>query len=490
MLCGAQQGKDSGRELAFHLQVLEKTSLGCTKPEESSATLILGAGGKILCPGFNCSDQASNVDVIWYKGDRAVSELRKRPICEEKGHLRLCKVYETDHDVYFCDIRTREQGVVWTNRRAVNATVIPQDTRDSPMIIFPHGSETEEVELGQSHTLKCEVTFGFERNFSPLVQWYANNHGNEDDMNPLQMEDQKKKRRSLTEYVVTQTAVIQEVTLIDLNHTYTCIASNVVGNSSGTIKLKRKTGVKWPALVGYPIASLLLLVGLGIIVRVKWLELSLIYRSHCQQANNGEDEKEFDVFLSCVWSLSGQRAAGLALLSPSGPETHAEASPSSMDQLNTEEGDATQRPLEVLLPRVLEDQWGYRLCLLDRDLLPGGAYTEDVVHALQRSRMLICLLSADYLSNSNAVFVLESGIQALLQGSQLKLLLIWTRGTAASLGQLDPPLPPLVWRALKVLPSLDWASGRPARANSNFWSSLRKAMPVQSKAGCAHAESE
>ncbi|XP_071371864.1 interleukin-18 receptor accessory protein-like [Centroberyx affinis] len=161
-----------------------------------------------------------------------------------------------------------------------------------------------------------------------------------------------------------------------------------------------------------------------------------------------------------------------------------------MDQLNTEEGDATQRPLEVLLPRVLEDQWGYRLCLLDRDLLPGGAYTEDVVHALQRSRMLICVLSADYLSNSNALFVLESGIQALLQGSQLKLLLIWTRGTAASLGQLDPPLPPLVWRALKVLPALHWASRKPARANSNFWSSLRKAITVQSKAGCAHTESE
>lgn len=39
------------------------------------------------------------------------------------------------------------------------------------------------------------------------------------------------------------------------------------------------------------------------------------------------------------------------------------------------------------------------------------AYTNDIVLAIQRSQMIICLLSADYLSDSNAVFVLESGVQ-------------------------------------------------------------------------------
>lgn len=40
-----------------------------------------------------------------------------------------------------------------------------------------------------------------------------------------------------------------------------------------------------------------------------------------------------------------------------------------------------------------------------------AVYTSDVVLAIQRSRMLICLLSAEYLSNNNAIFVLESGVQ-------------------------------------------------------------------------------
>lgn len=40
-----------------------------------------------------------------------------------------------------------------------------------------------------------------------------------------------------------------------------------------------------------------------------------------------------------------------------------------------------------------------------------SAYTNDVVLAIQRSQMLICVLSAEYLSNTDAVFILESGLQ-------------------------------------------------------------------------------
>ncbi|XP_029936081.1 interleukin-18 receptor accessory protein-like [Myripristis murdjan] len=483
----AIEAKDSGKYtcftgnkmLFFHLEVMDKSSLGCAEPAESNVTLILDTGGEIPCPGFNCSDQASNTAVIWYKNRTAVSVLQKtRQICEEGSRLLLCRVYLTDTDVYFCDTYINNQGVIWTNRRAVNVIVIPQDTSEGPLIILPQDNKLKEVELGQPLTLTCEAKFGFQRNFSPLVKWYTNIQGNKEDMTPLHMESQEIERRNIKEFIVTRRAVINKVSLLHLKDTYTCIAGNAVGNSSATIRLKKKIRVKWPVVVGIPAVSFLLVAGVGILLRVKRLELSLIYRSRWQHSNKGEDEKEFDIFLSCVWSpLSEEAVEGLALVSPCGTETNEKVSLSSMARLSTVEGCATQRPLEVLLPQVLEERWGYRLCLLDRDLLPGGAYADDVACALKRSRMLICLLSAEYLSNSNAVFVLESGIQAFLQDSHLKLLLIWTTATRASLGHLDPPLPPLVRRALKVLPTLTWASGDPPRATSNFWTSLRKALP-------------
>ncbi|XP_042349027.1 interleukin-18 receptor accessory protein-like [Plectropomus leopardus] len=464
----------SGSESFLHLQVVERISLGCFEPEESRMMLTVSEGGVISCPGLNCSD---NTGVIWYKGNEAVSE-QHRTSCQRNGRLHLCEVYKQDTGVYFCDRKMNDGEVNWTFRRAVNVTVVPSPECDPPSI-HSH-NKTEAVELGQSHTLVCEVQFPFEIVFSGKVQWYRNYGGNMENMTRLHMEEQQQERVTFTAYEVIGRAIIEEVTLQHLNHTYTCIASNTFGNSSITIKLEEKIKEKWPSLVGYPIASLLLVVGLGIVLHVKWLEIQLIYRSYFLHGKDVGGEKEFDVFLSCVWSPSSAQVEGvLTFSSQKGPDTDDEACLSCVDLLDTEEGKVAQGPLEVLLPKVLEGRWGYRLCLPERDILPGGAYTNDVVLAIQRSQILICVLSADYLSNSNAVFELESAVQALLQSSTLKLLLIWTCRASASLIRPDPPLPTLVQRALKVLPSLDWTSGKPSRATSDFWRSLRRSMPNQ-----------
>ncbi|XP_078102024.1 interleukin-18 receptor accessory protein-like isoform X2 [Sander vitreus] len=466
----------SGSKMFFHLQVVNG-SLGCLQSNKShkSVRLTVDKGGTIPCPGRNCSN---NPEIIWYKHNKTVS----RRSCQKPGRLILCNVRKEDTGVYFCDRQIIEQGVIWTFRRAVHVTVIPLESSEPPSIIYPYGNMKEEVELGRSHTLMCKARFLFETDVSPEVRWYMNYGGKMENMTLLPMEEQHKETITFEVFEVIRRAIIKEVTpqLLNQYHTYTCIANNTHGNSNATIKLIEKMKVKWPSLVGYPVVSLLLVAGLGMVLHVKWLEIQLIYRSHFQRGKHDGDKKEFDVLLSYVWSPPTAEVEGvLTTSSHKGPDTDEEACLSSMDPLNTEEGNSTQRPLEVLLPHVLEDRWAYRLCLLERDVLPGGAYANDVVLAIQRSRMLICLLSADYLSNSNAVFVLESGIQALLQNSSLKVLLIWTSRASASLIQPDPPLPTLVQRALKVLPSLDWTSGDPTRATSNFWRYLRKAMPDQ-----------
>ncbi|XP_047219748.1 interleukin-18 receptor accessory protein-like isoform X1 [Girardinichthys multiradiatus] len=477
----ATKGKECGKEFVAEmedsgtyssltgsyltLQVINKTSLRCFQPNESSVTLLVDAGGEIRCPGRDCYN---NTAVVWYKKNKTVSE-QSRISCENKGLLHLCTVYESDTGVYYCDRQITEQGVMWTFRRAVNVTVIPHSS-SSPEFKYPSVNMTEKVELGQPHTLECEVIFDVEEKISQKVQWFMNFGGDIQNMTLLHME-QAQVKPMFPKVEVTQKSIIKEVMPQHLKHTYTCFASNAVGNNSVTIKLQKKMQVKWPSLVGYPFACFLLVAGLGIIVHVKWLELQLIFRSHFQFGKLDGEEKQFDIFVSYVWTVpSVEEANGL---SPSSkPYTETGGCKSNM-KMQSSEG-----PIEKLLPQVLENQWGYRVCLLERDILPGGAYTNDVVLTINSSRMLICVLSAEYFANSNAVFVLESGVKALLQMSAPKMLLIWTGGTSSSFIQPEPPLPKLVQRALKVLPSLQTSTDTSPTAIRSFWTSLQKAMPA------------
>uniref|UniRef100_A0A087YF64 Interleukin 18 receptor accessory protein n=1 Tax=Poecilia formosa TaxID=48698 RepID=A0A087YF64_POEFO len=429
------------------LQVIAKTSLRCFEPEESSVMLLAHIEGRIPCPGHACYN---NTGVVWYKKNRLVSIARES--CVEDGELHLCTVYREDTGVFYCDRRITEQGVAWVFRRAVHVKVIPFTEANSPPVVkYPAANMTEEVELGQPHNLSCEVDFDFEVNISRKVEWFMNYGGDMDNMTLVDTE--RHEEVFFSDIKVTQTYTIKEVTPQHLKHAYTCLAGNTVGNNNVTIKLKEKEQViifstivdnKMNCLVGVPIRNL------GIILHVKWVELQLIFRSRFQFGKDDE-EKEFDVFVSYVWT---------------GPSAEAV------------EMQSREEPIEMRLTRVLEDQWGYRVCLLERDILPGGAYTNDVVLTINRSRMLICVLSAKYFASSNAVFVLESGVKALLQNSALKMLLIWTRGTSASFIQPEPPLPKLVQRALKVLPSLQWSTDAPSTTARSFWISLQKAMPA------------
>ncbi|XP_016888205.1 interleukin-18 receptor accessory protein-like [Cynoglossus semilaevis] len=455
----------SGSKLFLHLQVVERSSLRCFQPEEGSVELLNNVGGSILCPGHNCSD---NRDVTWYKGNVSVSELR-RDFCVKDGQLLLCEVKgKYDNGLYFCDRRVEEEGITWTFRRAVKVTVVAHITASHPpRMVYPFANMTEKVEMGQPHNLTCEVFFPYEKNLKANVQWFVNYGGNKELMTSLEMSGSQLRSDILEEYRIIQRGIIQEVTPQHLNHTYTCFANNTAGNVSVTVGLEEK--VKWPSLVVYPVSSVLLVVVVGVIVYLMRLELQIIYRSHFHCGRHDEDEKMFDVFLSYVWSPE-KEAANFYI------NTEEEEEEEENTEEEEEEDEVSQRSLSLLLHQVLEGEWGYRLCLPERDIIPGGAYTKDIVLALQKSQMLICLLSAHYFCSSNAVFVLESGIQALLKNSGLKLLLIRTRRDSASMFQ-EAQLPSLVQRSLKVLPSLMWTGDQPDRVSCNFWRSLRKNMP-------------
>ncbi|CAM5077997.1 unnamed protein product [Natator depressus] len=245
-------------------------------------------------------------------------------------------------------------------------------------------------------------------------------------------------------------ATLREVTERDLNSNFICFAQNSVGNSTGVLKLKRKERALFIYILYSAIAALVgLLVGSAFVYQ-HWIEIALMYRNYLAKDETVGDCKEFDAFVSYAKQDSFE---------------------SDSTFLNEE-----QFALEVL-PEVLENKYGYKLCLLERDILPGGAYTDDIVTAIQQSRRAIIILSPGYV-NGPSIFELQAAVNCALEDNMIKLILIKYKSF-----QEPESLPPIVKKALKILPVVTWKSSNSNSPNKQFWKYMRYHMPVKNTRG-------
>ncbi|XP_035191095.1 interleukin-18 receptor accessory protein [Oxyura jamaicensis] len=125
-----------------------------------------------------------------------------------------------------------------------------------------------------------------------------------------------------------------------------------------------------------------------------------------------------------------------------------------------------------LLPDVLENKYGYKLCILERDILPGGAYTDEVVTAIRQSRRIIIILSPAYVSGPS-IFELQAAVNCALEDKKIKLVLIKFQAF-----QEPETLPPVIKKALRILPAITWKPSASAAPNKKFWKYLCYHMPV------------
>uniref|UniRef100_A0A8C8SCU9 Interleukin 18 receptor accessory protein n=1 Tax=Pelusios castaneus TaxID=367368 RepID=A0A8C8SCU9_9SAUR len=283
--------------------------------------------------------------------------------------------------------------------------------------------------IGKPLEIECKVLFGFERDFLPLITWYRENKENK------------------REQLVQTPKRLREVTEKDLHSNFTCFAQNSVGNSTGVVRLKRKKRALFIYILYGAITVLIgLLVGSAFVYQ-HWIEIVLMYRNYLAKDETVGDCKEFDAFVSYAKQDSyGSKSTFL---------------------------DEEQFALEVLL-EVLENKYGYKLCLLERDILPGGAYTDDIVTAIKQSRRAIIILSPGYV-NGPSIFELQAAVNCALEDKTIKLILIKYQSF-----QEPESLPPIVKKALKILPVITWKSSNSTSPNKQFWKYMQYHMPVKS----------
>ncbi|XP_033867459.1 interleukin-18 receptor accessory protein-like isoform X2 [Acipenser ruthenus] len=435
------------------LAVKQKNKTHCQDYAHSTVDLLSGSGDSITCP-MTCYSASGHLPVRWYKNGKPVKLNKNRPTLElENEKLVLKTVYITDAANYTCDLNYSENNTLWIVRRMLTVRVFGQETKRPPSILNLNGVKTIEAELGKSVTLECRVNFGFERNFTPTIKWLVNNNDNSTDIR-LELEESRIVEDDRKGKTILHTAYLSKVTERHLIATFTCFAQNFQGNTTGILRLKKKSPVNGPFLTYILcgiISTVVFIFGGSAYIYIHWIEIVLLYRNYFPYDETIGDGKEYDAFISHANHFSSE------------------------DILESEEGGGVTEEMFVLklLPEFLEQQCGYKLCFLERDVLPGGAYTEDIVSSIKRSRRVIYVLSPRYIS-SPCIFELQTGINHLLVDNQFKLILIKFR----PLPEMDT-LPHVVKRALKILPAMKWNGSKSNHSDSTFWKNVRYYMPVK-----------
>ncbi|KAM4702013.1 interleukin-18 receptor accessory protein-like [Discoglossus pictus] len=301
--------------------------------------------------------------------------------------------------------------------------------------------------------LKCRVQFEFERNFKPFIKWQkVYPDSKEEDIVQTHLRSPEKNVLG-TIYLLTST--LDEVTSKELNALFLCHAQNSIGTSTTVIKLVRKPKVV-AVLVFILCSSVLLLLFLvtgSVIVYLYWIEIVLLYRNYFSKDETVGDNKEYDAFVSYA------------------KHSFVEGEETSEDSYDEE------RFAVECLPSVLEDKYDYKLCLLERDTLPGRVYIEEIIQMIKRSRRVIFILSPRYFTGPS-LFELHAAVTCLMEEEPLKLILIKFKPFRE-----PDSLPHVVKKALNALPIITWKgkSSISSSMHTKFWNRIRYYMPIKKK---------
>ncbi|KAM4866730.1 interleukin-18 receptor accessory protein [Thomomys bottae] len=411
----------------------------CKDAVPQTQYLILGTTDYIFCPSLNCQSQdAQTAEMTWYRNGILLSE-------EKKNHIKVNEIFDHNQGMYVCDYTQSDNASSWIVRAVVQVRTIVEDTKFKPDIVNPI-EDRMEVELGKPLTLPCKVRFGFQKDSRPVLRWYSQDSTQKWEV-PLC--EKNSVQLAPKEEEIEGVICLKEVMKKHLSRKFVCFAQNSIGNVTKTIQLKEKKGAVFVYILLVTILTLVVLLVASALLYIYWIEIVLLCRTCHNKDETLGDQKEFDAFVSYAkWS--------------------------SLENDDEASSHLSEEHLALnLFPEVLENRYGYTLCLLERDVVPGGVYAEDIVNILKKSRRGIFILSPNYV-NGPTVFELQAAVNLALDDQTLKLIVIEFCSF-----QEPESLPHLVKKALRVLPTVTWRGFKSVRPNSRFWTQMRYHMPVK-----------
>ncbi|XP_007439446.1 interleukin-18 receptor 1 [Python bivittatus] len=426
----------------WSLNVVKRDKNNCFT-EEHVHTGIVGVVGKSYF--FTCSDTDDSVNVVdltWYKNCVEIVDKRGK----EKWHID--QLTEEDGGKYTCVKTVVHAGKRYNSTSTTRLKVKGTEENVTPKLIGPDHNVFK-TEIGKEEILNCTVFLGYSKNFvrfQYVFYWIESGviiETCQKSSSLCQMEEYEYDKDG-KKHAVSQ-LWFKSVKEEDINSLYTCTFTENKPITQ-TFILQKESNPDLPVHVfttGMIMAIMFSFVAVMMVILcvIFKIELFLLFRVITGKDETLEDGKLYDAFVS--------------YLKDSTPIC----------------GEERKFALEIL-PKTLEDHFGYKLCIFERDISPGGAIVDDIQSFIDRSRRLIIILSRNYISDQ-VMFELEIGLHKALVERKIKVILI--EYTPKSYFDFLP-------KSLELLSSsqvVKWKEEKSLPLNSKFWKKLRYAMPAK-----------
>ncbi|XP_041438304.1 interleukin-18 receptor 1 isoform X2 [Xenopus laevis] len=373
----------------------------------------------------------ANYSIVWYKN---------------------CKLYESNKKIIHFDSLKRSDAGIYT----FVITLTYNGTE------FNVSGSTNLILRGSNQSLECEAFIGYSGNAEwrkhwVQMHWVQMNKSGDGTYNEDVFVEECNEIRSITcftrpvnkeDNIVTMTTTLNIINANekDIKNPYRCVMSNHYETESKFFILKEKekshdiSKNTFTKSIAVSIGCSFSIVILVIVCLLFKIDIILLFRKLSGKDETIGDKKEYDAYLAF---------------------------------LNHSTTDEDHRHFAlVTLPMILENYFGYKLCLSEREFIPGGALVDDMNNFIEKSRRLILVLGKSKI-HDDAFYELETGLHKAMVERKIKMILI----EYTPLSKLNVILDSL--QLLTTNNRVTWKGKKSHPLKSSFWKKIQYLMPVK-----------
>ncbi|XP_035538285.1 interleukin-1 receptor-like 1 isoform X1 [Morone saxatilis] len=418
---------NASRKFWFTLTVYKTQTKEYEERTTSTRTCYTQESCALYCPSVNISAantlNITSKGIIWHKEGESVPTVYF-PSLEEK-----------DRGAYTCTRYYQYNGQRYNRTFTVKLDVQPNDSERVAVITSPLKSEVITVDLGSTVVIDCKAVV-----YSDFADvFWLNGKSFVDSNNNSRVFYNSSRLSKSDSEEITASLVFKKVLKEDLSNNYTCKLKTDNQLRFVTINLAQKVRPSYISLA-LGIVCTVVVMFFTVVIYVKFkINITLFLRDTLGCHSSISDGKSYDAYLMCYKS-------------------------------DTEAG--LNKHDRKWLESVLEERFGYSLCLYDRDVLPGKAEAEAVLDSIEQSRTVVLVPTSP---DPGPGFSVLSAIHAALVERQTRMVFIKTETTEESRsGSLAEALQILseagncvTWKGISSIPP-----------SSSFWKQLRYHLPA------------